>query len=60
MADPSSVNGNSLAKKNKRKKKRKNGTKADGSSPDLPLEPIDKYPKVRATKTKYLIVEDGL
>ena len=44
------MNSSSLAKKTKRKKKRKNGTKGDGGSPDLSLEPVDKYPKVRATE----------
>lgn len=46
MADSTVLNGSNLGKKNKRKKKRKNGGKGEGSSPDLSLEPVDKYPKV--------------
>lgn len=47
MADTAVLNGGNIAKKNKKKKKRKNVGKGDGSSPDITLEHVDKYPKVR-------------
>ena len=46
MADTTNLSASSASKKTKKKKKRKTGVKGEGGSPDLLLEPADKYPKV--------------